>query len=240
VRSATTTTTTTTLAASLLGVFFDLDNTLIDRQAACDSYFVELRRRFPGALAAPDALQVLHRIDDAGLTDRRVFCAEVVQRYPALGMSAADFWDDFADGLVSATVPCAPALVAELRALGARLKVAVVTNGSGRRQRAKLSRAGLASLFTDEQLFVSGEVGAAKPDRRIFQLALERTGLAADRVLFVGDDPVRDIGGARAAGLRTCWVAHDRSFPASVPPPDLVVRRLEELFERWAHAGGGR
>jgi putative hydrolase of the HAD superfamily len=242
VRSATTTTTTTTTtrAASLLGVFFDLDNTLIDRQTACDGYFIELRRRFPDALAAPDALDALHRIDDAGLTDRRIFCAEVVRRFPALGMSAAAFWEDFADGLVAATVPCAPAMIAELRACAARFKLAVVTNGSGTRQRAKLARAGLASLFTDEQLVISAEVGAAKPDPRIFQLALQRAGLAADRVLFVGDDPVRDIGGARAAGLRTCWVDHGRSFPASVPPPDLVVRGLEELLAHLAHDGGGR
>ena len=43
--------------------------------------------------------------------------------------------------------------------------------------------------------------GARKPDPRIFEAALAALGLPAERVAFVGDDPDKDLAGARAAGL---------------------------------------
>ena len=45
------------------------------------------------------------------------------------------------------------------------------------------------------------DVGAAKPDRRIFALALARLDVPASEALYVGDDEDRDVAGARAAGL---------------------------------------
>lgn len=45
------------------------------------------------------------------------------------------------------------------------------------------------------------QAGAAKPDGRIFAVALERLGLPATQVLYVGDDPEQDIAGAEAAGM---------------------------------------
>jgi putative hydrolase of the HAD superfamily len=51
------------------------------------------------------------------------------------------------------------------------------------------------------------EVGAAKPDRRIFDFALARLGAAPGRSVFVGDSPDRDLAAARAAGIRAIDVA---------------------------------
>ncbi len=56
-------------------------------------------------------------------------------------------------------------------------------------------------------VIVSSRVGAAKPDPRIFQAALQRLGVPARRAAHVGDDPERDLGGARAAGLAAFDVA---------------------------------
>jgi HAD superfamily hydrolase (TIGR01509 family) len=49
---------------------------------------------------------------------------------------------------------------------------------------------------------LSYEVGAVKPDHRIFQAALDALALPADRVLMVGDNANDDVGGA-SMGLRT-------------------------------------
>src|SRR5438874_6956726 len=51
-----------------------------------------------------------------------------------------------------------------------------------------------------EFVLVSEEVGAYKPDRRVFQRALERLGLEPHEVLHVGDSDVDDVRGARMAG----------------------------------------
>jgi len=48
-------------------------------------------------------------------------------------------------------------------------------------------------------------------------------------VLFVGDDPLRDIAGAARAGMVTAWLAHGRPFPADLPRPDHVLASLAAL-----------
>jgi putative hydrolase of the HAD superfamily len=62
----------------------------------------------------------------------------------------------------------------------------------------------------------SSKVGVEKPDPRIFQLALERAGVAAGEAVYVGDLYTVDVVGARAAGLSAilmdpgaCWGSRD-------------------------------
>jgi putative hydrolase of the HAD superfamily len=54
--------------------------------------------------------------------------------------------------------------------------------------------------------FISGEIGARKPDERIFHLALQRLGASADRLLFV-DDRVRNLDAAARLGMQTVLVS---------------------------------
>ena len=87
------------------------------------------------------------------------------------------------------------------------------------RSRDVLARLGLAEPF--EVIVTAAAIGAAKPDARPFQAALERLGSDAARTVHVGDDPVTDIAGARAAGLSA--VLLDRSGRA--PGLDREPRR---------------
>jgi len=54
----------------------------------------------------------------------------------------------------------------------------------------------------------SGAVGVAKPDPRIFELALDVVGATADRAIHVGDTYQYDVRGARAAGIRPVLIDH--------------------------------
>jgi FMN phosphatase YigB (HAD superfamily) len=54
---------------------------------------------------------------------------------------------------------------------------------------------------------VSGEVGWAKPHPAIFAAALGRMDADPARTVFVGDNPVADMAGAKAAGMWTAWYA---------------------------------
>lgn len=72
---------------------------------------------------------------------------------------------------------------------------------------------------------LSGEVGAAKPDPRIFETACRLLGTRPDETLMVGDDPVSD-GGAGAAGLRVFLLPpHDE--PGSARGLDAVVALVD-------------
>lgn len=50
-------------------------------------------------------------------------------------------------------------------------------------------------------LLISGELGLAKPDRRIFEHACEVAGTVPSRCLFIDDTP-RNVQGAIKAGLQ--------------------------------------
>lgn len=80
----------------------------------------------------------------------------------------------------------------------AGLKLAVVSNFD-RRLHGLLEQLALSELL--DAVVVSSEAGAAKPDPRPFELALQALELPAAEVWHVGDSP-EDLAGARAAGLR--------------------------------------
>jgi putative hydrolase of the HAD superfamily len=89
----------------------------------------------------------------------------------------------------------------------------------------------LAALGISERVDAvvpSSLAGSAKPDARIFHAALARLDVLPAAALHVGDDPSRDVTGARRAGLRAALVdRHGRApaAPAGVP----VLRSLDRL-----------
>lgn len=84
----------------------------------------------------------------------------------------------------------------------------------------------------------SAVVGAAKPDGRLFEAALELAGCAAEQAIHVGDSIETDVAGATVAGIAPVLVARDAGAPANVPPGTPVVRSLMDLAA--ALAAGGR
>ena len=63
---------------------------------------------------------------------------------------------------------------------------------------------GLDSLF--ETMVDSAVVDSIKPDRRIFEAALDELALTAENCVYVGDRFDCDMEGAYAMGMKTVWV----------------------------------
>ncbi len=102
-----------------------------------------------------------------------------------------------------------PDVAPTLRGLRERdVRLAIVSNFDSRLIRICEGLA-LASFF--DAIIASSQVGYAKPDPRIFSLALERLGVRAGEVLHVGDSESLDIQAARAAGMRALLI--DRGAP---------------------------
>ena len=118
--------------------------------------------------------------------------------------------------------------------LSARFPLVAVTNGN-----ADLQRVGLGRYFVAN--VQAREVGVAKPDREIFDAAVEHTGVAHARVLHVGDDPHTDVHGAHQAGMQAAWVNRKgESWQPDSPPPRMIVSDLEELSIKLGRKGEGR
>ncbi len=81
-----------------------------------------------------------------------------------------------------------------------------------------------------EHLILSYEVGCAKPDSRIFQIACDKFQVHAGRALMVGDNPELDIVGALSAGMPA---VHIDRYPSLTPvrvPNVPVIGELCELY----------
>lgn len=90
----------------------------------------------------------------------------------------------------------------------------------------RLAKLGLTPFF--EAITYSYEVGAEKPDSRIFRAALTRLGVEAARAVHVGDSYEADVVGARGVGLRPLLIQRE----GEVRGADCVVlRSLEEIHD---------
>lgn len=115
-----------------------------------------------------------------------------------------------------------------LSELSKRFRLALITDGAPGIQRAKIRGSRLGRFFGT--ILVSGEVGFGKPTPEIFTMALDRLDAAPAESVMVGDSLPRDVGGARAVGIRTVWVNRkNRSAAAHHPKPDLHVADLRTL-----------
>jgi len=73
------------------------------------------------------------------------------------------------------------------------------------------------------------EVGVYKPHPKVYQLACDRLGLAADAILFVSSNGW-DAWAASAFGMRAVWCNRSGQPPERLPgAPDHEIRSLAEL-----------
>jgi len=95
-----------------------------------------------------------------------------------------------------------------------------------------VERSGLDALL--EHWTSSEEARSCKPDPRFFELCLEKAGVEAPDVLFVGDSPAHDVAGASALGMKTALILEADAEPpgqfGDVPAADHEIRALAELI----------
>jgi len=145
--------------------------------------------------------------------------AAAPQLLAARGPAAAQAtWSDFHHGLLDAAAERvwrshlqrnvwsrvgAGVADALARLRGAGIRLAVVSNSEGTIER-MLAEVGLLSCF--DTVVDSWVVGLAKPDPRIFELALRHLDVPPHDAVHVGDSPAADVAGARSAGVRAALV----------------------------------
>ena len=108
-----------------------------------------------------------------------------------------------------------------------KYRLAVISNGAPGLQREKLAGSGLCSYF--EAVVISGEHGIAKPDPKLFEIAVERLGVKADEAIVVGNSRNTDILGAQNANIKSVWLNRDNSDYDSDVVADFEIAGLNEL-----------
>jgi putative hydrolase of the HAD superfamily len=193
-------------AASFDAITIDAFGTLVEladpvgllREALAERGVVRERDQIAAAFASEVDYYLVHKVEGAGstsLADLRRRCSQVFLEGVDCELDPEEFAPAFVEALVFRPLDGVPEALERLRRAG--LELACVTNwdvGIGE----QLERAGLARFLS--AVVSSAEVGAEKPDPRVFTEALARLGVAPERALHVGDEP-GDVEGARNAGL---------------------------------------
>jgi FMN phosphatase YigB (HAD superfamily) len=103
---------------------------------------------------------------------------------------------------------------------------AVLTNGWSPFQEEKARLIGFRG-----DIFVGEEDAAWKPSFRAFEKLIRYFKVPAERIWYVGDDPVADVAGSAAAGLRSVWFDwEERPYPKGQARPAYRIHALRELL----------
>ena len=114
--------------------------------------------------------------------------------------------------------------------LHSKYKVGIVTNGIKEVQHSRIENSTIAKYI--DKIIISDEVGVNKPDKRIFEYAMNYFEIMdKSEVIMIGDSLGADIKGGQNAGIDTCWVNLRNNVNDTGIVPKYEVRKLEELFE---------
>jgi putative hydrolase of the HAD superfamily len=236
--------------AGFRAVLFDLDDTLFPQSAWLDGAWAAVAAAAV-RVAGPDSGRHDSGPHDAGLHDAGRFKAgrfEAALRRVAGRGTAQGGIIDKALAETGLDVPVAPLVdvfrshrperlepypgVAHgLARLARTVPLGLVTDGEPGIQRGKVAALGLGPFF--RAVVFSDELGRQrrKPDPAPFLAALEMLGVAAGAVVFVGDNPAKDVAGAAALGMTTIRVRTGEyaQSEASVPADHDVATVADAL-----------
>ena len=217
-----------------LAILFDLDNTLLD--------FSGFKRE--SALAAAKAMK------KAGvpLTEKELY-ARIFKIYDERGIEYQRTFGDVLYGLeldqhhierarqaaiIAYTkkkyecIKPRPKVIQTLSSLKKKYKLGIVTDAPREKAWQRLILAGLDGFFYPVVSY--NDTLEHKPSLKPFELALFLLKVKPNEVLFVGDNPERDIIGAKKAGLKTCLAKYGCiDYKEEMDVADYKIERLDDL-----------
>ena len=110
-------------------------------------------------------------------------------------------------------------------------RIAMIANGDSAGARNIIGTCGLEDYF--DVIIISEEVGIEKPDKRIFQLALEALEIKTGNAVMVGNRIDADILGANRVGMKSVWFRWNNRYEEIIgsedEKPDFIIKSLAEL-----------
>ena len=195
-------------------IFFDLDHTLWDFEKNANETLRTLYDRYDfgrfGTFPVEKFIRVYSDINHAlwrlyqanKISQQQLRDVRFVRTLTKLGVPETDFPAGLSAEFThilpqkSAVFPFTHEVLDYLKP---KYRLHLITNGFNDIQSIKLASSNLAHYF--EEVITSEHSGHLKPDPRMFQHALERTGAAAAESLMIGDNLECDVLGAYNAGI---------------------------------------
>lgn len=218
-------------------VIFDLDETLLNRGKAIEQMFLMILDKCYEDVKQSVKNEMLKKFkeydkESYGHNDKtkvfESFFDEFPPKYRLPRNDIQDFWNYNLPNCFTIN----PNTIKIVNALKMQVKVAIITNGSTQRQKAKINNTNLNSCF--EIIIISEEVGFSKPDKRIFEFALNKLIVKPEDALFVGDDIEKDIGGCQNANIKGIWFNPHKHKNDTDIKPYAEVNSFDELLSYFS------
>lgn len=218
----------------LLAIFFDLDNTLIDRNAAFKACMLEYFKCYLPDFNFDEEWNKIQQKDNWGYTKRAKFSPWFVEYFSPVNQTIDDFWEFQRLNISTHISPLDSSIVEQLKRLKNNYKIGILTNGGLFNQSKKIKNSKLDQIFLEEEIIISEQYQIKKPDAAIFQLLLDQLQIPANQLLYVGDDPLNDIWGAQQLGIKTAWISWERKWEHSYTP-DYIFNNLKTTLDQLCH-----
>lgn len=114
--------------------------------------------------------------------------------------------------------------------------LAVFSNGRSFDVNTAMKLYGIHEYF--DFIMASEEIGVEKPDPLVFKTLINRSGETPSRILYVGDDPIRDVQASKKSGMKAVLYIPPKRYRKVVPwrkyeeadvKPDAVITRISQL-----------
>lgn len=195
-------------------IFFDLDHTLWDFAAnseqALRQIFIETGLAEKGVPSFEKFHQKYVPINDrywaryhhGAVTKEKLRHGRFYDALKEFKINDAELAEQMAESYVTISPKMTalfPDAIDVLKYLQGKYKLHLITNGFAEVQWVKIENSGLKPFF--EHIIISEEVGTQKPDKAIFEIAMDRAATHADECIMIGDNYNTDIVGAQNAGM---------------------------------------
>ncbi|MDQ8734387.1 HAD family hydrolase [Paenibacillus sp. LHD-38] len=214
---------------AIKAILFDLDGTLLDRDASLALFVNDQYDRIPQLQAVRKEIFVQRfiELDNHGYVWKGKVYQQLIEEFSITGLEWQTLLSDYLNGFKRFCIGF-PNLMRMLTELKSReLKIALISNGYGQFQFDNFESLGINHLF--DEVLISEWEELRKPDPAIFLRALSRLGVEAEEAIFVGDHLDNDIKASRAVGMKAVWKRNSPvdSFDAAVA--DGIIDDLGEL-----------
>lgn len=214
-------------------MIFDLDDTLLNRDKAVDNMFLIVLEKCYEHVNHSTKKEMLVKFKEYdhqqyGISDKIKVLESFFDEFPPKCRIPRNDIQDFWDTNFPKCFSIDENTINIINKIKMHVKVAIITNGTTQRQNAKILNTNLNSCF--DTIIISEEVGFAKPDKRIFDLALNKLNVHPEDALFVGDDIQKDIGGCQNAHIKGIWFNPHMKKNDSEIKPYAEIDSLDRLL----------
>ncbi|UOE93587.1 HAD family hydrolase [Alkalihalobacillus sp. LMS39] len=120
-------------------------------------------------------------------------------------------------------------LLSDLQSLN--YEIGVLTNGPGSHQFAKIKTLGILPYVKKEFIFISDEVGVAKPNKQIFIHAAQTLKIDDEDLVYVGDNWTNDIVPSSQLGWQAIWYNHRQHKRGTEDNPYVEINKLDLVLD---------